>query len=150
MTEIRFRKNSVVTADVIAHLNRCDKFFVQNLTAKTDIISYSAKVVLHAKCFEAWHKMTLVGLVAAYFDSETRNGFITNVSVIPEFQQNGLASQLLKQCINELQDAGAIRIRLEVDQHNHVAQRLYYKYGFCTVATSRSIVTLMLQSEIKK
>lgn len=136
--------------DVSAHLNRCDNDFVQNLTAKTDITAYCEKIVLHAHCFEAWHEITLVGLVAAYFDSKIKNGFITNVSVIPEFQRSGLGSQLLTQCISELQKAGAVRIRLEVDQHNHTAQRLYYKYGFSTVATEGSIVTLMLQSEIKK
>lgn len=150
MTEIQLRKNSVVAEDVTAHLNRCDNAFIQHLTAKIDITSYSAKIVRHAQCFEAWHEMTLVGLVAAYFDSETGNGFITNVSVIPEFQQRGLGSQLLTRCIDELQEAGAIRIRLEVNQHNHTAQRLYYKYGFSTVATERSIVILMLQSEVKK
>lgn len=150
MTEILFRKNSVVAENVTTHLNRCDKTFIQHLTAKIDITSYSAKIVRHAQCFEAWHEMTLVGLVAAYFDSETGNGFITNVSVIPEFQKRGLGRQLLTRCIDELQQTGAIRIRLEVDKDNHTAQRLYSKYGFSTVATEHSIVTLMLQSEVKK
>ncbi|MNZ27475.1 MULTISPECIES: GNAT family N-acetyltransferase [Pseudomonas] len=149
MTNIRFEQNSVVSENVIAHLNRCDDFFLQNLAAKIDISSYAAKIVLHAQCFEAWHGMTLIGLVAAYFDGETGSGFITNVSVIPEFQQCGLGGQLLTRCIKKLREAGAFRIHLEVDENNLTAQRLYYKYGFSAVATQRSIVTMMLQSEIK-
>ncbi len=118
-------------SQIADHLSACDKAFIPPLSSRVSIRHYARKIVDRAVRFEAWSNGLLVGLVAAYcIDKEKRFAFITNISVLQEWQGKGIASQLLARCVNYAQMNGFVRIELEVDQGNEASVLLYRKYGF--------------------
>ena len=70
----------------------------------------------------------MVGLIACYFNKE--EAFISNVSVLPEYAGQGIASKLMTNCINNANKKKAPKIRLEVSSDSTQAIQLYKKYGF--------------------
>lgn len=68
--------------------------------------------------------------MAAYYNAQRQQGFITNVSVLPDAQHCGMGSQLLIQSIAHLHSQGVTEINLEVDKNNVSAQRFISKAWF--------------------
>lgn len=130
MTEIHFQENSGTIENVIAHFNSCDAEFVKILNSRIPVSEYAAKIVDRALRFEAWMGINLIGLVAAYYNDEIAKGFITNVSVVSEFQHCGIGSQLLMRCIDLMQAKKVTHIELEVNKSNLSAKFLYMRFGF--------------------
>jgi ribosomal-protein-alanine N-acetyltransferase len=62
---------------------------------------------------------------------------ITTIAVAPEAQGKRFGERLLVALLREARYRGARRATLEVRVSNHVALRLYAKYGFETVAIRR-------------
>jgi ribosomal protein S18 acetylase RimI-like enzyme len=134
MTTLVHLKVDTASALAIAeHLRRCDEDFVPRLSDRVEIDEYSRRIVQRATRFEAWASDSLVGLVAAYFNSDKRTAFITTVSVDPGHRKRGLASQLVAQCVAYADERGDSRVLLEVDGANGPAIDLYTTQGF-TVA----------------
>lgn len=128
---ISYAVNRAGIAEIAAHLRHCDAQFVPPLSGRVDIDAYGAKIAGHAERFEAWAGRSLVGMVAAYCNDQSRQaGFITSVSVVPERCGEGIATRLLEDCIRHAGRAGFSLIRLDVDQCNVAALRLYEKCGF--------------------
>ncbi len=125
-----FRRNTSNTAAIAAHLWSCGESFTFNLSKKVDIFEYSEKLEKRAERFEAWETNTLVGLLAGYFNSSSRKGFISNLSVLPKSQGNGLASTLLKDFLEHALAVNIQSIELQVDADNTGAIRLYERHGF--------------------
>lgn len=129
--KIRYALNETSADDIYFHLLSCDPHFVKELSAKTDLQDYSKKMFDRAIRFEAWNDSELVGLVAAYFnDLETMTGFITNVSVSKKSEGKGIASQLMKNCLDYAKEYNFKRIRLEVGIENNNAIKLYNQHLF--------------------
>ncbi|HDS9459033.1 TPA: GNAT family N-acetyltransferase [Enterobacter asburiae] len=143
-----FCQNRATPEEIVVHFNQCDPLFIASITGVIALQDYAKKIVDRAWRVEAWHNNALTGLVAAYYNAQRQQGFITNVSVLPDAQQCGLGSQLLIQCIGHLQRLGVAEINLEVDENNASAQRLYLKHGFTFVVSNGSKITMTLQSEI--
>jgi ribosomal-protein-alanine N-acetyltransferase len=61
---------------------------------------------------------------------EGEEGHISTLAVHPRWRGCGFGELLLINAIRQALDMGAERITLEVRVSNHVAQRLYAKYGF--------------------
>jgi ribosomal-protein-alanine N-acetyltransferase len=59
-----------------------------------------------------------------------RKGHIISVAVLPEFRRGGIASELVKQALNALQEMKADECYLEVRATNDTAFKLYEKLGF--------------------
>lgn len=55
---------------------------------------------------------------------------ITTIAVRPEWRRQGLARRLLDLLIAFAEQSGAVRITLEVREHNDAARALYRKLGF--------------------
>lgn len=70
-------------------------------------------------------------------------GFIAMIGIRPEHRRRGLARSLLGTAIRRLRDRGAGVIRLEVDQSNKPARRLYRDMGFRRISD-----TLWLEREL--
>lgn len=111
-------------------LIKCDKYFVPKLSEKVDIEEYSKKLFDNAINLEAWENNNLIGLAAMYVDEDKTLGFITNVSVDNGFTNNGIASKLLKHCIEYSKEKNLDKINLEVNENNTPALKLYNKFGF--------------------
>jgi GNAT superfamily N-acetyltransferase/SAM-dependent methyltransferase len=126
--EISLNRASV--SQIATQLLACDKFFVPPLSGRADIACYAEKLIDKSVRFEGWVKGELVGLVAIYLNNEAASAYITNVSVLPEFGGQGVASQLILHCIEHLCKLGCTRLELEVGENNIAAMRLYEKHGF--------------------
>ncbi|MGV8093840.1 MAG: GNAT family N-acetyltransferase [Mangrovibacterium sp.] len=131
MDSIEYKYDNASKENIAIHLNRCNLLFTPRLDSYVDIDQYAGKIRNRANTFEAWVDNKLVGLVACYLNNkETQQGYITNVSVLKEFQQKGIANALLGQTIKEALAGGFKTLSLEVGVNNKNAIRLYQDLGF--------------------
>ncbi len=112
------------------HLEGCDKNYIPSLSERVNIKEYSEKIADKAVTFEAWDKDKLVGLAAVYLNMMSLSAFVTNVSVLKDYSGNGVASQLMLNCIQYASQKKIGRICLEVDQNNAKAMHLYKRLNF--------------------
>ena len=140
---IEFKIKTAGADDVLIHLNKCKDNFIPALDKTVDITKYSKKIVESSVTFEAWINKELIGLIATYFnDNENYSGFITNVSVVNECAGRGLASELLKNCIQYAEKRNFKEINLEVYHKNEQAIKLYKKYDFYQASSKEDLVIM--------
>jgi 2-polyprenyl-3-methyl-5-hydroxy-6-metoxy-1,4-benzoquinol methylase len=133
--------------EIHLHLMKCDSHFSPPLSSRVNLLEYSDKLFAKAVSFEAWDEGILVGMVNAYLNSsETRHGYITNVSILEEYKGKGIASSLLKMCLAYAREHEYNRITLEVSSENFPAIKLYSKSGF--KVTQKCGDSLMMEYEI--
>lgn len=63
---------------------------------------------------------------------------ILRIAICLDYQQQGIASQLLKAMAQMCQAAGAERVLLEVREDNHAALAFYQKHGFEQIAVRKN------------
>ena len=128
---IRIKTKAASVSEISAHLVECSPDFIPPLDQSVDIQEYAAKIFERSITFEAWSNSSLVGLLAAYLnDTQTMQGYITNVSITKAYKGEGIASRLLRRCISHAKRLRFREIRLEVHKKNDPAIRLYRKFGF--------------------
>tara|TARA_R110002072_G_scaffold242550_3_gene401318 strand:- start:5887 stop:6339 length:453 start_codon:yes stop_codon:yes gene_type:complete len=128
---LAFNTNRADASAIETHLRACDAQFVPHLSDRVDLAVYGAKMASQAVLFEAWAGDTLVGLVAGYAnDPKKHDSFVTNVSVLPDWQGQSIANRLLSAFIDHARTAGFERVVLSVDARNDRARALYHKFGF--------------------
>jgi ribosomal protein S18 acetylase RimI-like enzyme len=128
---IVFRTNAATAAQIADHLLRCDAQFIPRLSGRVDITNYATKIVERSVRFEAWYDGALIGLVAAYRDlSEHRDAFITSVSVLADWSRRGIGTRLVRDCVADATHLRLRSVRLEVNDRNRSAIRLYERLGF--------------------
>jgi [ribosomal protein S18]-alanine N-acetyltransferase len=77
----------------------------------------------------------LVGFLVACCCNQARRGIILRVAVHPDYQGQGIATQLLEESFRALCKSDLDEVELDVDILKAGAQRLYEKMGFTVVAT---------------
>jgi ribosomal-protein-alanine N-acetyltransferase len=77
----------------------------------------------------------LVGFLVACCCRVARRGIILRVAVHPDYQGQGIATQLLEESFRELRKRDLDEVELDVDIIKGGARRLYEKMGFTVVAT---------------
>ena len=122
--------NKATENEILNHLLSCDADFVPPLSSRIEIKRYALKIKEKAMRFEAWYCSSLVGMVAAYFNSQQNTVFITSVSLLKSHQGRGIASKLMRTCIENAKNNGFQFIELEVDGENDDAFRIYKKLNF--------------------
>ena len=133
---IAYSVNRSSATEIAAHLLGADAAFEPALSSRVNIRSYSQKLNDKAVRFEAWLGEQLVGLVASYCNEvDEGKAFVTSVSVTPEFQGQGIAFQLITQCIAYVRGLGFRQMELEVDYRSVAAVALYQKLGFNTLSS---------------
>jgi len=126
-----FSMNRSSLKDILDHLSLCSNNFSPPLHTYVDLDEYASKLFSKSEKFEAWVKDKLIGLIAVYLnDPKKETGFVTNVSVISEFQGTGLASRMLDNVIKYAVQECYQCLTLEVGQDNLIAKKLYNKKGF--------------------
>jgi ribosomal protein S18 acetylase RimI-like enzyme len=130
MEKIKYQINKSSYNDVYDHLIACDVYFVPRLSEKIAIDTYSKKIIDNAIRIEAWKNNVLVGLIAFYSNKENSFAYITNVSVLNEFNGIGVAKKLMQETIYEVQKIKYKTIRLEVNKSNSKAIDLYRLLDF--------------------
>ena len=142
---ISYCENRADLAVLVMHLSSCDDLFQPRLSDRVDVVAYAKKLFKYSMRFEAWYEQVLVGLVAAYCsDEEKRSAFVTNVSVLQEWQGQGIAAHLLENCLGRMRLQGVQVLELEVDQRNHAAVALYHKFGFDTKRNDGTLLSMKM------
>jgi ribosomal protein S18 acetylase RimI-like enzyme len=130
-----YRNGCASEQAILFHLSRCGKNFIPHLGERVKLTCYAKKIVTKAERFEAWANDDLIGLLAVYCNShDKKQAYITSLSVVIEWQGNGIASALLANCIRHVKQCGFEHIELEVSQNNKSAVELYKKYNFSFIS----------------
>jgi ribosomal protein S18 acetylase RimI-like enzyme len=124
---IKYSTNISSKKDIKNHFLKCEHSFVPALSSYVDIDSYTDKIFDNAIRFEGFCEKNLVGLAAGYVGPIM---YITNVSIDPDYTNNGIAKTLMKHCIDFCIDSSIKRIELEVYRENKKAISFYKKIGF--------------------
>ena len=146
--EIEFKLNTATENEVESFLTLCDKFYTPLLSSKVNIREYANKITKNAELFEAWGMDNLVGLVAVYCNNNDKKlSFVTNVSVLQEFQGRQIASRLIDNAISHVKSIGFKSIELSVSSKNFIAIRIYIKKGFSPFSHTQdeSVMKMYLQ-----
>ncbi len=134
--------------DIQQHLNKCSPTFIPSLDSYVDINEYSKKIYDSAVTFSKFNQDNLIGLVAAYDNPTEKFGWITNVSVDPDYSKQGIASELLNRCYKYFENKGYFSIFLEVFLDNKKAINLYTKHGFTKHEIKKN--KMVLKQEINR
>ena len=97
-----------------------------------NIDEYSKKIFEKSTLFCKFDDDKLIGLLAVYDNPTEKFGWITNVSVDPDYFGKGIATELLKECHKHFEIKKYFSIFLEVFLDNKKAIKLYTKEGFIT------------------
>ena len=145
---IEYRVDTATAQQVALHLEQCDANFVPALSGRVDVHAYAAKICGNAVRFEAWSSDVLIGLLAAYCnDPERRVAYITSVSILADRAGEGIATRLLRRCIDYVKLQRLRRINLEVAGGHRSAIHLYEKSGFTVGETKGSMILMHLDLE---
>lgn len=143
--ELRYTINESKEKEIHLHLKECSDYFIPCLNKTIDIVNYSNKIFDKAVRFEVWSKGILVGLLAVYLNNlNDRIGYITNVSVLNSYSGRGIASCLIKNCIEYAIEKKFKEIVLEVNNKNESAINLYKKFSFTEKIKNNNNVTMSL------
>jgi len=140
--QITYSTGKASEKDILKHLQACNDAFVPPLSSRVDLETYSRKLSEKAVTFEAWAEGRLMGLIAAYFNNDEKQAFITSVSVVSSYKQHGVASTLLAHCKEHAQQGHFSEIRLEVNKDNVPAVRFYTKYQFAQTHIANDVWTM--------
>ena len=130
------------------HLLICSDAFAPSLDSYVNIEDYSKKIFEQAILFYKFDGDKLIGLVAAYNNPVEKLGWITNVSVDPNYSKQGIATELLNQCYEFFKNKDYLNIFLEVFIENKKAIKLYIKHGFITYKIKKD--KMILKQELNK
>ena len=143
--QFKFYVNKAIETEIKEHLQCCDAEFVVNLRKRVELDRYAHKITGKAVRFEAWIDGKLIGLVSIYCnDNEKQVAYITNVSVLPRWQRNGVAKHLLRQCLDYVKLWKGKRVYLEIHSDNVAAKRLYGFLGFVKSGVDKNTTFMCL------
>jgi len=146
MISYKYNKSSIF--NIKNHLEQCSDLFIPPLKTYVNIDEYSRKIFKNSITFEAWDNENLIGLIAVYSNSNLKKAFITNVSVLIEYSNNGIASKLLNDCVSYFNSSNFDYIELEVSKKNKKAIKFYKKNKFLFNKTNKKSDVMSL--EIKR
>lgn len=146
ISNITYKTKIATEEELYLHLKECSCNFIPHLNETVNIQEYSRKIFLNSITFEAWERNSLIGLLAAYLnDNENKVAYITNLSVIREYFGLGMASQLIRMCIDYTKLNNFSTMRLEVHETNAPALNFYQKYGFKIVGRNGDFAFMQLE-----
>ncbi|MCB1733791.1 MAG: GNAT family N-acetyltransferase [Gammaproteobacteria bacterium] len=138
-------RNTADARQIYNHLILCDQSFVPPLSDRVDLLAYAEKLADQSVCYEAWSGADLIGLIAAYENGSNDVVFITNVSVLPDWQRVGVAAALMDDVLAHADSANISEIRLEVGIRNSRAETFYLKHGFEVMESSQHMNIMRLR-----
>ena len=144
MNKIKYKNNTSSLKAIREHLNECSNSFVPSLDTYVDIDDYSEKIYQKAVKFEAYIDKDLIGLIALYINLDIKTTFITNISVLPDYQGSKITKILFANCLEYVISNNFDKITLEVKSDNIRACKFYKKNGFQITNNSKEIYKMEL------
>ena len=143
---ILFARDTASADAILAHFSSGGTIREALLARGVDVLAYAEKLATRATTFEAWRDARLVGLVAAYLNDMTSGqAYISNVSVLEDEHGKGIASALLRTCLDEAAVACFDVVALETAKRNAPALALYERLGFRACGRDGEIVRMALR-----
>lgn len=147
-SSFQYKIKTATCQTIINHLKKCADCFVPRLHTYVNVTEYGKKIFSKSTTFESWDGNNLIGLVAVYYNNyETKTGYITNVSVLKDYQGFGIASKLIGNAIDFGKENTFILLALELDVDNTKAFNLYKKHGFVVVGKIKN--NILMNKDIK-
>lgn len=161
-SDIVIRVNEASQQAIASHLNACDQDFSTRLSERVDVSAYAKKLNEQATTIEAWRGDRLIGLLAAYVEtqtlespiSRTAKSFISNVSVLRESRRRGVAKRLMARLLRELDrrlassDVLTCEIELEVARDSPSALGLYAQCGFHVFDDNQTTIRMRRSTQV--
>lgn len=140
---IDYRIKTTLKQDLYVHFQKCDTQFEPPLSDRVSLKEYSQKLNKYSVTFEAWNTSELIGLISVYLnDIKLGVGFISNVSVLIEYEKMGIASRLIKMVKNYAIDLNFSELSLEVNNENIEGIDFYLKHGFKQQSKEENITVM--------
>ncbi len=124
------KQNTQSAQQIKIHLLKVNECFFPPLNTYINIEEYAKKLFDKAISFEALEEGVLIGLVAGYHNIDENIFFISNVSVDPNFQGKGIASNLFGSLYAYCHKNNIYQLKLQVFKQNLPAINLYQNIGF--------------------
>lgn len=135
--------------EVYSYFVSNQEIFIPPLSDRVNLKEYSAKLVAYSTHFCVFTGKELTGFAAGYFNHPKREmSFLSTLSVVKEFQNKGIGSELLRTVINYGTSKGFDELRLIVYDANTDAVKLYTRTGF--VETGRLLDKTEMVLRLKK
>lgn len=113
-----------------------DNEFATPLSSKVNIEEYAKKLSDFSHFAYCTDDDNIIGMISCYVNNPPL-GYISNVCVKSEYQNMGIFSSMFSTLIDSLKQLGIKILKLEVDNDNTKAQKVYLKKGFA-VSTQAS------------
>lgn len=127
--DVQYSHNCSSFIDIYKHLKAVSPFFFPPLEGRVDIEEYANKLFTYAEREEVYYNEELTGFIAYYYTEGEKEAFISNVSVLPDFKNKGIASSLLRKVKLFLRNKGVYKISMEVTNNSSIID-FYRKSGF--------------------
>lgn len=137
------KQNTQSAQQIKIHLLKVNECFFPPLNTYINIEEYAQKLFDKAISFEALEEGVLIGLVAGYHNIDENIFFISNVSVDPDFQGKGIASNLFGSLYAYCHKNNIYQLKLQVFKQNLPAINLYQKLGFEIMTDEDERLTLI-------
>jgi GNAT superfamily N-acetyltransferase len=117
---------------VTCFLERSDTWTIRPLSARVAIPDYGRKLLRHGVVVIArYGHAEECGMVAFYCNDAVEHiGFISLLTVHPQYRSQGLGRRLLQHALGEMRTCGMSQVKLEVGTANRTAINLYRSCGF--------------------
>lgn len=146
-SSLHFHRSKSTLRDLTQHFLLLPENFLVGLIGRVDLSDYLSKI--HSKCqrLEIWDDTDLISVLCFYPNLNTGDAFISHVSTLPQYQNQGLASKLVKSLISSHEFK---KISLEVLATNENAKELYRSLGFKKSKEENGIIMLSFVSDEKE
>jgi ribosomal protein S18 acetylase RimI-like enzyme len=116
---------------IFSYFDSNHNIFVPPLSDRVNLKEYSGKLATFSTHFCVFSGINMVGFAACYFNHPYKEtSFLSTFSVVKEFQNRGIGSELLRAVINYGTLKGFDELRLNVFATNKDAFDLYSRSGF--------------------
>ena len=131
MTDILVQINEINREELYRFQLMCDQWFFPPISSRANLKQYSEKLHVHSERITVKIDGSLAGVLCVYANNlESKEAFISYVSVSEEHKGGGVGKILMRTAIDLCSTKGMISIRLEVAENNLPAIKLYRGFDF--------------------
>ena len=120
--------------ELISILRKLDTYFSPSMSSRVDLNEFARKLDKFGNLeFACTENDGVIGIIAYYCnDHATGSAYGTYLGVLKEYQGKGIASELMKRCLETCRKSGMKEMILTTEASNMVAKNFHEKFGFDT------------------